>query len=295
LLRLISKDLYYRMNDVEILMCNIVHSMHLSRILKIFILLIVISCKNENFDFNASETRILDIPLDSSQSPETYNWKCYSETGKDFLFYFNHSQHEILVFDMDQERLKSKISLTKEGPNGIRQIAGFTVLTLDSILIAPYDCKFYLVDSSGTINKTINYCSTNVNDQEGTTAQIRSHMFNDIYRRDGYFYVPQRPMLRKSDGSLINPLDRLKSRLFIKIAIGGDKKEYLDVFLPSNYFESSKSVPMPSDFTSTMVDNRLFWGFINTPKVYFAALGDEKIQVIDILPDNYDRVYQYRH
>ena len=80
------------------------------------------------------------------------------ETGKEYLTFQNQDQNEILFYDMNSRKLEFKVKPAYEGPNGVGQVLGYYVHTIDSIFLTISGTnEIVLVNRNAEIKDKINY------------------------------------------------------------------------------------------------------------------------------------------
>lgn len=80
------------------------------------------------------------------------------ETGKEYLTFQNQDQNEILFYDMNSRKLEFKVKPAYEGPNGVGQVLGYYVHTIDSIFLTISGInEIVLVNRNAEIKDKINY------------------------------------------------------------------------------------------------------------------------------------------
>ena len=80
------------------------------------------------------------------------------ETGKEYLTFQNQDQNEILFYDMNSRKLEFKVKPAYEGSNGVGQVLGYYVHTIDSIFLTISGTnEIVLVNRNAEIKDKINY------------------------------------------------------------------------------------------------------------------------------------------
>lgn len=125
----------------------------------IFILIlffIQISCsKKEKSEILVESTNeLISIPLDEKTSNSSLGFS----TSGDFLFNIIWGNNSLQIYDINKRSLIKNLIFDFEGDQGIGQIFGFHVQSLDSIfLFGQVSPIIYLTDTTGIIKKTIRY------------------------------------------------------------------------------------------------------------------------------------------
>jgi hypothetical protein len=237
---------------------------------------------------SSSGNEIIKIPISDTIGLNSNFWKVYHDRDRDFLYYFNHPRHEIIKFDLMEKKQVLSVPLVKEGPEGIKYVVGLSILSSDSILVGSFDCKLFLVNEIGSILRKIDYCIEDSFGNSSTPANITSTMMSDVYRIGKDLYIPQRPLMRNSEGALVSNESRLKSHLFVRYSEQNGGSEFLGVTLPKDFFTNSTTSMIDATFTSVWVDSTVYWGFKNRPTLYYSKLSMNSDTIGKIIPDNYN-------
>jgi hypothetical protein len=133
----------------------------------IAILCIAICCKSknkqENLTRNFSELRNFEFkrvdskcfPLDYTTAGGGYNFQYIEDDGKRLFCYLNKYENTLIFYDYENEVLDSRLRMEVKGPNGVGQISGFLVHSLDSIFVYSYKGAWlYLLNQFGKIVNT---------------------------------------------------------------------------------------------------------------------------------------------
>jgi len=80
------------------------------------------------------------------------------ESGKEYLTFQNQDQNEILFYDMNSRKLEFKVKPAYEGPNGVGQVLGYYVHTIDSIFLTISGInEIVLVNRNAEVKDKISY------------------------------------------------------------------------------------------------------------------------------------------
>ena len=136
------------------------------------------------YNIGLVEAKKVILPVDDNTYYLSKSMFQFEEDDKEYLFFgnFEKKQHEILIYDIENENLQRRIPLEKEGPNGIPGITG---------CIPYYDSKTFLVSQH-------NFGRTTIADGEGNVIRT----YNIRQAKDGngvwvdsrfgfsFFYTP---------------------------------------------------------------------------------------------------------
>ena len=100
------------------------------------------------YDIGLVEAKKITLPIDDNTYYLSKSMFQFEEDDKEYLFFgnFEKKQHEILIYDIENENLHRRIPLEKEGPNGIPAIYG---------CIPYFDSKNFLVSQHNFGRATI--------------------------------------------------------------------------------------------------------------------------------------------
>jgi len=156
----------------------------------IFYLIFFLSCnfKKENIEndcvfFKKEQIR---FPADSTINPYAINIQFFKNNGVSLLFIMD-GNNQLLKYDFKQQKLLSKIKLEKEGNNGVGAVSGFTVISLDSILITSiFEQRIFLVDSLGSVIDKYLFNSDSL-----YTSPTMSNLWHQVTLEGNELVIPQ--------------------------------------------------------------------------------------------------------
>jgi hypothetical protein len=127
----------------------------------LILVLLTFACTGKNqvpTDFQLSESgEILRLPLDTATSNISDGLQFFQGENP-LLFSLNWMENSIQIYDLTQQRKIKDLKFDYEGPNGVLDIMGIYVHSLDSIfLFNQLVSQITLIDSSGTIKSKITY------------------------------------------------------------------------------------------------------------------------------------------
>lgn len=101
-------------------------------VISLICLLCLSSCQSKtetptaSYDIELVEAKKLTLPIDENTYYLSKSIFQFEENEKEFLFFgnFEKKQHEILIYDIEKQDLYKRISLEREGPNGLPSILG---------------------------------------------------------------------------------------------------------------------------------------------------------------------------
>ena len=162
----------------------------MKKLLLLLILAQLYACSSSNngteieYSKELVEAKKITLPIDENTYYLSKSMFQFDEEDKEYLFFgnFEKEQHEILIYDIENQILHKRIPLEKEGPNGVPAICG---------CIPYFDSKTFLVSQH-------NFGRTSIIDGEGKVIQkykIRqgkdgNGIWVDSRYGLSYFYTP---------------------------------------------------------------------------------------------------------
>lgn len=94
----------------------------------------------------------MSFPIDENTSYESNNLITHVEEGIEYLVVENKFSNSLQFYSIISGALAKELFLEKEGPNGINEIHGFTIICSDSIVIYDkYKASALLINSEGEV------------------------------------------------------------------------------------------------------------------------------------------------
>lgn len=178
------------------------------------------------------------LELDAESSSEIFLAQYLEKQGQEWLFTLNHLINAINIYTLPEGRLSRKVYVSREGPNGVRQIQGFLALSPDSLLVLPRGnlSGAILVDTGGTVLD-----GTPLEGAEWAGNTFINHVSNancpPVYH-NGRFYFVQYPMF-----DLFDPANISEQYEFSLVYDARDKKlNGGDIHFPPAYHRNTWSV-----------------------------------------------------
>ena len=135
-------------------------------ILPLLLFCLLSSCKREkgepqdNYTLEATEN-IKSFPLDSDVKYNPFYLWIFEENGKRYLSFLNYRTTQLHFYDFDTAKFLFKVTLDKEGSNGVVMPTGYYIKDFNNMYISS-SAYFGLikVDTTGTIVQKIAYGKT---------------------------------------------------------------------------------------------------------------------------------------
>jgi len=104
----------------------------MKKLLVLLILAQLYACSSSNngteieYSKELVEAKKITLPIDENTYYLSKSMFQFDEEDKEYLFFgnFEKEQHEILIYDIENQILHKRIPLEKEGPNGVPAICG---------------------------------------------------------------------------------------------------------------------------------------------------------------------------
>ena len=104
----------------------------MKKLLLLLILAQLYACSSSNngteieYSKELVEAKKITLPIDENTYYLSKSMFQFDEEDKEYLFFgnFEKKQHEILIYDIDNQILHKRIPLEKEGSNGVPAICG---------------------------------------------------------------------------------------------------------------------------------------------------------------------------
>ena len=130
---------------------------------------------------------LIRFPVDHTINPYAVNIEYFETPDGLCLLYILDGNNNLLVFDYKSRDMIRKITLEKEGNNGVGKANGFKILSTDSIIISSrFFKKFFLVDSKGIVIKSYEFDSESL-----ATSYTCSNNQQQILFIDSTLILPQ--------------------------------------------------------------------------------------------------------
>jgi hypothetical protein len=109
-------------------------------------------------DFEFVKVDSKSFPLDATTAGGGNNFQYIEDEGKKLFCYLNKNQNTLIFYDYEKETLDSKLRMERSGPNGVGEINGFMVHSLDSIFVYSYKGAWlYLLNQFGKISEMYDF------------------------------------------------------------------------------------------------------------------------------------------
>ena len=120
------------------------------------------SKENNSIQYTKSlmESKKITLPIDENTYYLSLSIFQFEEENKEYLLFgnFEKKQHEILIYDIENQNLHKRIPLEKEGPNGIPSICGsIPFVDSNTFLISQHNAgRVTIADGEGNVVRYYN-------------------------------------------------------------------------------------------------------------------------------------------
>ena len=182
----------------------------MKKLLLLFALVQLYACgssKNETeakYSTELKELKKITLPIDERTYFLSKSIFQFEEDGKEYLHFENSQKgmYEIVTFDLEKQVLASRISLNKEGPNGLPALNGSRPMVDNPqlFILSQNDIgKLTLIDNKGNLLK--NY-DTRTPSGHFNALSLNSHFYSPSFVKDSILYLGQhiqKPNMRRDE------------------------------------------------------------------------------------------------
>jgi len=161
----------------------------------VIIFLTFISCNKTNRGSNAEEyflkvTGTISLPVGMRALVHTDALFPFQDQNRPYLGFLNKGENEILIYSLDSLILTKKITLQKEGDQGVGNVKGFMIFSPDSIYITSRMQRIiYIVNGEGEVIKKTPYKKTVSGEDIEMAFYSRSDINTPLIRRGSKVYL----------------------------------------------------------------------------------------------------------
>ncbi|WP_421917791.1 DUF4221 family protein [Marinifilum sp.] len=132
----------------------------------IIFLLLCFSCSQDKlkkceykpgFDLKSKKI-IKKFSFPNDVDSRVYKLSCINNKEDKELLYFLNKKNQLLVYDVEKQKLLKQINIAERGPHGFDRIGGFKVINTDSIIVTPFfKFKLGIINSNAEKIDEIDY------------------------------------------------------------------------------------------------------------------------------------------
>lgn len=211
----------------------------------------------------------------------------YYNNGRRYLTLLNSSYNEIIGFDIDTKEQAFRIRYDEEGPNGIGNLSGYYIKSMDSIYLCPKSKKtIYIGNGDGKIIKSINYGRYESDDPAPSPLAVTE---TPLIIDGSVVLVPAMPF---GNWQAYNDLSDIS--VCASISLTHASYSYLPFYYPADYWKSGKTEPA---FSRIKADGKYIWSFFADHYLYYTSdfkttkkvfAGSDHIKAFAHWPSNMD-------
>lgn len=257
-------------------------------LLSISLLCILISCKKEKGQMQDSYTleateNIKSFPLDSDVKYNAFYLYTFEEKGKNYLSFLNYRTTQLLFYDFDTTKFLFKVTLDKEGSNGVVMPTGYYVKDFDNIYISS-SAYFGLikVDTIGTIVQKIPYGKTDTGYKILPSYNPSSHPYLPPIFIGNKVYITQNN-LKKFSPAEKTPLS---------VAIDTVQKKYTSLPLTFSILTEKQLESNISSFSRIYDGKNLIYSFYSDEDILVTSIDGPEVKKIKVKSKYIDIPYE---
>ncbi len=247
-----------------------------ARYLFIFVGLLF-SCQNEK----SKETQSLQLvpsgtflkfDLDDSTANISTGLQ-YFQGDQEYLFNANWATNSLQIYDLQDQKLAKELFFDFEGPNGIGDLFGFKVQSMDSIFLftAPFGSRFMMVNSEGEIKKRIDY---QIPEGLGSFFVHNAYMLSPPVIQGGLLAANTRfsANIREITQSFLS-----SKNIGIEVDLNTGESKPIAHFFPSDYLASGKKMV---DLSRAQGKGKIVYSFFGDHQLYYSSAFDVPLRPI---------------
>jgi len=161
----------------------------------VIICLALISCNKKNREGGSKEyflevTDTISLPVGKRALVHTFALFPFQYLNRPYLSFLNRDENEILIYSLDSLTLTKKITLQREGDQGVGNVKGFMIFSPDSIYITSQMQRIiYIVNGEGEVIRKIPYKTTVFGEDIEMAFYSRSDIQTPLIKRGSKIYL----------------------------------------------------------------------------------------------------------
>lgn len=268
----------------------------MKKILFCYALLLIASCSNNRIEIKNDKKGKLQAKmaldeigsksfiLDDETAPKPLYIQIINDTlGERQLTFLNNYNNSIYFYDFENQEFLKKITLDKDGPDGVPMPEGYHIKNQDSIYLFSRLLKIFLINSNGNV---INKASLN------SGHDVRGKDIGWAYRYPEFYLETVTPFM-----------ERPKEFLLTGIFGGTMPDSIVDKFKFTAHIDFDlKSVEYSHTYPRSLFGNNVNWGeglsvqvfpqmYPNNNKMIYSFPMSHHLFITDMEDNNYSKVY----
>jgi len=253
------------------------------------VLLLVIgllfSCQNEKsnedktFELTPSG-KFLSLDLDDSTANISTGLQ-YFKGDKEYLLNASWGTNSLQIYDLQDQILTKELFFDMEGPNGIGDLFGFHVQSMDSIFLftAPFGSRFFMVNSYGEIKNRIDY---QIPEGGGLAFVHNAFMISPPVIRGTLLAVNHRFPANIRE---ITSEELVKIRFGYQIDLSSGETKFFNHFFPANYLNTGRKL---LDYSRAHGKDKIVYSLPGDHQLYYASAYDLPLESIEAASSHLD-------
>ena len=236
----------------------------------------------DSYTLEATEN-IKSFPLDSDVKYNAFYLYTFEEKGKNYLSFLNYRTTQLLFYDFDTTKFLFKVTLDKEGSNGVVMPTGYYVKDFDNIYISS-SAYFGLikVDTIGTIVQKIPYGKTDTGYKILPSYNPSSHPYLPPIFIGNKVYITQNN-LKKFSPAEKTPLS---------VAIDTVQKKYTSLPLTFSILTEKQLESNISSFSRIYDGKNLIYSFYSDEDILVTSIDGPEVKKIKVKSKYIDIPYE---
>ncbi len=197
----------------------------------------------------------------------------YFQGDQEYLFNANWATNSLQIYDLQDQKLAKELFFDLEGPNGIGDLFGFKVQSMDSIFLftAPFGSRFMMVDSEGEIKKRIDY---QIPDGLGSFFVHNAYMLSPPVIQGGLLAANTRfsANIREITQSFLS-----SKNIGIEVDLNTGESKRIAHFFPSDYLASGQKM---LDLSRAQGKDKIVYSFFGDHQLYYSSAFDLPLRPI---------------
>ncbi len=137
--------------------------------------------------FISRSNEYIHLNTNGNINPQSLFIRYHKEKGKEWLYYGNEHENEIIIYSLPDGTIKKRIKFERRGPNGVGKLAGFLIQSPDSILVGSFTHykTLFLTDTTGILRRKVTLKHSNIDRVEPGILPMFSHLYNQNTIQNG--------------------------------------------------------------------------------------------------------------
>ena len=245
-------------------------------ILPLLLFCLLSSCKREkgepqdNYTLEATEN-IKSFPLDSDVKYDASYLYTFEENGKRYLSFLNYRTTQLLFYDFDTAKFLFKVTLDKEGSNGVVMPTGYYIKDFNNMYISS-SAYFGLikVDTAKTIVQKIPYRKTDSGYKIISSYNASSHPYLPP------IFIGDKMYITQQNNERFCPAEKTP----ISVVIDTVQKKYTSLPLTFSILTEKQKESNGDDFSRTYDGKNFIYSFYVDEDILVTSIDHAEVKRI---------------